>query len=339
MVGCVVVRRGQIISEGYHRRFGGPHAEIEALQACRESPRGATVYVSLEPCCHQGKTPPCTNALIEAEVNRVVVAVRDPNPAVSGRGIRQLRATGIAVQTGVLAEEAGEVIAPFVTRLELGRPYVIAKWAQSLDARLATDTGDSQWISCEQSRRMVHRLRGRVDAVLVGSGTVRADDPLLTARDVPLRRRATRVVLDSRLRLPMKCRLVETSKDLPVLVLTSAAEARTQRAASLQRRGVVVVPCRARNGRVVLADALRKLAERDMTNVLVEGGPILLTSFFRHKLVDEAFVFTAPLWLGGSNAHIIAAGRGAKSVADAVRPRVVRTRKSGSDVLCHMRLT
>jgi len=188
MVGCVLVRRGQVISEGYHRRFGGPHAEIAALQACQENPRGATVYVSLEPCCHQGKTPPCTEALIEAEVKRVVVAVSDPNPAVAGRGIRRLRAARLAVQTGVLAEEAGELLAPYSTRMKLGRPYVIAKWAQSLDARLATDTGDSRWISCEHSRRMVHRLRSRVDAVLVGSGTVQADDPQLTARDVSLRR-------------------------------------------------------------------------------------------------------------------------------------------------------
>lgn len=339
MVGCVVVRRGCIISEGHHRKFGGPHAEIEALRTCHVSPRGATVYVSLEPCCCHGKTPPCTKALIEAAVGKVMVAIRDPSPKVCGRGIRQLRAAGITVQTGVLADEARELLAAYTTRIELQRPYVIAKWAQSLDGRLATYAGDSRWISCEASRRRVHRLRARVDAVLVGSGTVLTDDPLLTARGVSLRRRATRVVLDSRLRLPRKSQLVATSRDIPTLVVTTTAEAVTRKAESLRRAGVEVVSCRARNGRVLLVDALHTLAKRNMTNVLVEGGPTLLRSFFEHKLVDEAFVFTAPILLGGSDAHVMLAGRGARRMADAVRPRIVSTHKSGDDTLCHMRLT
>lgn len=159
MVGCVVVRNRRVIGEGYHRRFGGPHAEIEALRFCTANPRGATLYVSLEPCCHHGQTPPCSDALIDARVVRVVVAVGDPNPVVQGRGIRRLRAAGIAVETGLLEREAAEVLAPYVTRMRLGRPYVIAKWAQSLDGKLATRTGDSRWISCEASRRSVHRLR------------------------------------------------------------------------------------------------------------------------------------------------------------------------------------
>ncbi|GAF88580.1 unnamed protein product, partial [marine sediment metagenome] len=184
MVGCVIVRNRRSIGEGYHRRFGGPHAEIEALLACTRDPQGATVYVSLEPCCHHGKTPPCTDALIAARVARVVVAARDPNPVVRGRGIRRLRTAGIDVETGVLEGEAAEVLAPYATRVRLYRPFVIAKWAQSLDGKLATRTGHSQWISCEASRRRVHRLRARVDAILVGCGTVLADDPLLTARGV-----------------------------------------------------------------------------------------------------------------------------------------------------------
>ena len=268
MAGCVVVRRGRIITTGYHRRFGGPHAEIEALRACGENPRGATVYVSLEPCCHYGKTPPCTQALIEAAISKVVIAVGDPSPEVSGRGIRQLRSAGITVQTGVLANEAHELLAPFTTRVRLGRPFVIAKWAQSLDGRLATPAGDSQWISCEASRRRAHRLRGRVDAVLVGSQTVLIDDPLLTARGVPVRRRATRVVLDSRLRLPNTCQLVATSKDIPTLVVTTTAKAATRKAESLRRDGVEVVSCRSRNGRVVLADALYQ----HLLPVPYEGG-------------------------------------------------------------------
>ncbi len=339
MVGCVVVRRGRIIAAGYHRRFGGPHAEIEALRACGENPRGATVYVSLEPCCHYGKTPPCTQALIEAGVAKVVVAVGDPSPEVNGQGIRRLRLAGITVQTGVLANEVREVLAPFLTRVRLGRPYVIAKWAQSLDGRLATVAGDSRWISCEASRRRVHRLRGRMDAVLVGSQTVLIDDPLLTAREVPVRRRATRVVLDSRLRLPNTCRLVATSKDIPTLIVTTTAKAATRRAESLRRDGVEIVSCRSKNGRIVLADALRVLAKRDMTNVLVEGGPTLLGSFFQHGLVDEAFVFTAPILLRGSDARTMLAGRGARRMVDALRPRTVATHRSGDDTLCHLRFT
>ena len=339
MVGCVIVRDGRVIGEGCHRRFGGPHAEIEALRACKVSPRGATAYVSLEPCCHHGKTPPCTDALISARLSRVVVAARDPSPAIHGRGIRRLRSAGIEVRTGVLEQEAAEVLAPFTTRVTLRRPYVIAKWAQSLDGKLATQTGDSRWISCEASRRRVHRLRARVDAILVGSGTVLADDPLLTARGVRLCRRAIRVVLDGRLRLPNKCQLEVTAGDVPTLVMTTTAQAATRKANALRRRGAEVIACRARNGRLVLADALRKLAKRDVTNVLVEGGPTILTALFEAGLVDEAFVFTAPLLLGGRRAPGVLGGRGVKHLSAAIKPRSATTQASGDDILHRMRFT
>jgi diaminohydroxyphosphoribosylaminopyrimidine deaminase/5-amino-6-(5-phosphoribosylamino)uracil reductase len=339
MVGCVIVRDGRVIGEGYHRRFGGPHAEIEALRACKVSPRGATAYVSLEPCCHQGKTPPCTEALISARLSRVVVAVRDPNPAVQGRGIRRLRSAGIEVRTGVLEQEAAEVLAPFTTRVTLKRPYVIAKWAQSLDGKLATETGDSRWISCEASRRLVHRLRARVDAILVGSGTVLADDPLLTARGVRLRRQAIRVVLDGRLRLSNNCQLAVTAGAIPTLVLTTTARGATRKANSLRRRGVEVVSCRVRHGRLLLVDALRQLAKREMTNVLVEGGPTILTALLEGGLVDEAFVFTAPLLLGGHRAPGVLGRHGAKRLSAAVKPRSARTQTSGDDILHRMRFT
>src|SRR3972149_2407368 len=196
MVGCVIVRNGRVIGEGYHRRFGGPHAEIEALESC-------------------------TDGLIRAGIARVVTPLRDPNPAVNGRGLRRLRTAGIMVTTGVLAAEAAEGLAPFLTRIRLGRPYVIAKWAQSLDGQLITPPGESMWISSEASRRTTHRLRARVDAILVGVGTVLADDPLLTARGVPLRRRALRVVLDAKLRIPLSANIVSSSKSTPTLVLTT----------------------------------------------------------------------------------------------------------------------
>jgi diaminohydroxyphosphoribosylaminopyrimidine deaminase/5-amino-6-(5-phosphoribosylamino)uracil reductase len=338
MVGCVIARRGRVIGEGYHRRFGGPHAEVEALTSCVEEPRGATVYVSLEPCRHHGKTPPCTEALIEARVGRVVAAVADPSP-LSGGGIRELRKAGIAVEVGVGETEAAEVLAPFLTRVALGRPYVIAKWAQSLDGKLATATGDSKWISGEASRRQVHRLRARMDAILIGSGTALADDPMLTARDVPVRRRAVRVVLDGRLRLSERSQLVVTASTVPTMVFTSKAKVGLSKAGRLARRGVEVAACRTHRGRPVVADCLRRLSRRAVTNLLVEGGPTILTSFLKAGLVDEAWAFVSPKLIGGSDGPGVLAGKGVARVADALIPRTVVTRRWEADTLFRMRLT
>ena len=337
MVGCVIVHKGRIIGEGYHRRFGGPHAELEALRACAPDPQGATVYVSLEPCCHHGKTPPCTDALIAARVAKVVVATRDPNPVVRGRGIRRLRAAGIDVETGVLEGQAAEVLAPYATRVRLGRPFVIAKWAQSLDGKLATRTGHSQWISCEASRHRVHRLRARVDAILVGSGTVLADNPLLTARGVAVRRRALRVVLDGRLRIPVKCQIVDTCSTVPTLVVTTSERMSTPKADRLRRCGIEVVACRSRGDRLQLDDCLRMLAGRQVTNVLVEGGPEVFTSLLDAGLVDEAFVFASPMLIGGHAAPSALGGAGASNPAAAITPRSVRIQRSGPDLLYRMR--
>lgn len=334
MVGCVIVRNGRIIGEGYHRRFGGPHAEIEALRSCTRNPRGANVYLSLEPCCHHGKTPPCTDALIQAGVARVVTPLRDPNPAVNGRGLRRLRAAGISVTTGVLVHEAAEDLAPFLTHMRLGRPYVIAKWAQSLDGQLVTPPGESKWISCEASRRAVHRLRARVDAVLVGVGTVLADDPLLTARGVPLRRRALRVVLDDNLRIPVSAKIVASARTTPTLVLTTPQALKTKKAQQLARKGVELAACKTRSGRLVLGDCLSRLNERGITNLLVEGGPAVLHAMLKARLVDEVWAFVAPRMIGGepqacSLAHIVAQ---TELVAATVR-------RSGDDLLFRLRLT
>ncbi len=339
MVGCVVVRNGEVMGKGYHRRFGGAHAEIEALQSCTRGPHGATVYVSLEPCCHHGKTPPCTNALIEARVARVVVATTDPNPAVKGRGIRHLRAAGITVETGLMKDKASEVLAPYATRIRLQRPFVIAKWAQSLDGKLATRTGNSRWISCEASRRLVHRLRARVDAIIVGSGTVAADNPTLTARGVPIRRKALRIVLDSRLQLSERCQLVTTCRAAPLAVMTATARAATPKARRLRQKGVEVIACRSRGGRLGLSNCLRLLADREITNVLVEGGPTVLTALFEAKLVDEAFVFISPMLIGGRDAPTALGGRGVARVDAALEPRLVQTRRSGRDRLYRLRFS
>lgn len=346
MVGCVIARRDRVLGEGYHRRFGGHHAEVEALSKCTDRVRGATAYVSLEPCCHQGKTPPCCDALIDSGIKRVVVATRDPNPLVRGKGLYRLRASGIQVDVGVCEKQAKQLLAPYLTLTKLGRPYVIAKWAQSLDGKLATRTGDSQWISCKHSRRTVHRLRARVDGILVGSNTVIRDDPRLTARDVPLRRTALRIVLDSRLRIPEGCRLVKTCNKFPTVIFTTQKQAASAKADRLRHLGCEVRTCRlSRSSRVSsskvphldLTHVLQLLAHQDVTNLLVEGGPSVLSSFLAQQLVDEAMVFTAPILIGGHDAPGPLVGDGCSLIRHAVVPASVTTKRSGIDTLHHLR--
>ena len=337
MVGCVIARGARVLGEGCHRCFGGPHAEVEALRACTENPRGATVYVTLEPCNHHGKTPPCTEALIAARVGRVQAAVRDPNPALRGNGAARLRRAGIPVEFGLEAQAACRLLAPYLTSIHLPRPYVIAKWAQSLDGKLATRTGDSRWISGEASRRRVHKLRARVDAILVGAETARRDDPQLTARGVPLRRRAVRVVLDGKLRLSLRAQLVRTAREVPTWVFTSSGAARSAKARQLTGRGVEVIPVKARGDRLVLLEVLKKLHRRAVTNLMVEGGAGVLSSFFTAGLIDEALVFVAPMLIGGADAPAVLAADGVRDIAAALRPASCKTSRSGSDTLWHLR--
>src|SRR5687768_16410958 len=213
MVGCVIVKNDRVIGEGYHGEFGGPHAEPAALAACTESPEGATAYVTLEPCCHTNKkTPPCTPALIAAKIARVVVGSVDPNPDVNGQGLDELRAARIRVTQGVLEESAKQLLAPFIARVVYDRPYVTLKWAETADGKVAGPRGERLQISNEKSTRVVHELRARSDAILVGINTVLTDDPMLTPRDVPTTRRIIRAVLDARLRIPMSCKLVRTAR-------------------------------------------------------------------------------------------------------------------------------
>jgi len=338
MVGCVVVRGGKIIGEGYHRRFGGPHAEVEVLRRCKGPAKGAIIYVTLEPCCFAGKTPPCTDALIEAGVGRVVAAMRDPNPRVAGRGLRVLRAAGVRVELGLLQREATELNAPYIKLTQRGRPWVILKWAQSLDGKIATRTGDSKWITDPRMRAQAQRTRGRVDAVIVGVGTVVADDPLLTCRVGRPRRVAVRVVLDTRLRTPPQARLVKTARRIPTLIFCGPRVPRS-RAKRLEQAGCVIQRVQRDGAGLSLDAVLETLGARAMTNVVVEGGGRVLGSFFDQGLADEVHIYQAPVLMGGQLAAGALGGLGVRSVREAVRPaEPIRARRIGQGWFVQARL-
>ena len=311
MVGCVVVRGGECVGAGYHERFGGPHAEVRAFESCgAELFEGSTVYVTLEPCSHFGKTPPCVELLLKHRPSRVVVAMSDPFEQVSGAGIRRLREAQIETVVGVLEDQARALNAPYLKRIRTGLPWVIAKWAMTLDGAMATVSGDSKWISGKESRRQVHRLRGRVDAILVGSDTVLADDPMLTARlepaDGEVLRRATRVVLDRRLRIPLSSGLVRTAREVPVKVVTLVPQANDmqglKKIEELTKLGVVVEGLDRSLGedsKRFLTGALASIAKQGGTNVLLEGGARVFGGFFEAGLVDQVECYVAPKVLGG----------------------------------------
>jgi diaminohydroxyphosphoribosylaminopyrimidine deaminase/5-amino-6-(5-phosphoribosylamino)uracil reductase len=348
MVGCVLVRSGRVVGEGWHRRFGDAHAEVATIDNCRkrgDDPRGCTAFVTLEPCAHQGKTPPCTDALIAAGVAQVCVAMLDPSAQVDGRGVAQLRDAGIGVTVGVCDEEARQLNEPYIKRVTTGLPWVIAKWAQTLDGAIAAADGTSKWISGRDSRRLVHRLRARMDAVIVGIGTAIADDPTLTARGVPMRRRARRVVVDPQLRLTERARLIATlDKSNPVTV---AVDQRVladppQRMQQLAARGVefVGLPPAAENDRQLdLCPLLQHLAQaRSATNVLVEGGGRLLGTLFDQQLVDQIVAFVAPKLLADENALWAARGRTPRSLDGAHRLELRSVKRVAGDVMLDYRV-
>ncbi len=342
-VGAVLVRDGNVVGEGCTKPPGGPHAEIVALAAAGEQARGATLYVTLEPCVHFGRTPPCVDAILRAGIRRVVIALRDPYREVDGRGIAALRAAGLEVELGLEAEAAAEVVAGYLKRLRTGLPEVTVKYAMTLDGRMATRTGHSRWITGEEARRYVHQLRDRHDAILVGVGTVLQDDPELTTR-LPAEEcgdggphHPVRVVLDSQARTPPHARLL--SPALPgrtVIVTTPAAPA--QRITALEAAGAEVVTVPAQCGRVDVRAALQALGARGINSLLVEGGGRVLGSLFDAGLVDRVVAFVAPVLVGGVEAPIPLAGRGVETMEEAVRLTAVRVRQLGSDVVIEGRV-
>lgn len=344
LVGALLVRDGTPIGEGFHARLGGPHAEVAALDDCRargEDPAGATLYVTLEPCAHHGRQPPCTGAILTAGVARVVIASEDPSEKASGRGPGILRDEGVEVElaNGPEAAAARLLNQAFRKHTRTGRPLVLLKSAISLDGRVATAGGDSKWISGEASRALAHRWRAEADAVCVGIGTALADDPLLTARaagagaDV---RQPTRVVFDSGARLPLGSRLLASIGEAPLVVVVSPAAA-SQRAEALREAGAELVVCDGEPAARVAA-ALAELGRREITSLLLEGGPTLVGSFLDAREIDELRLFIAPILLGGAGARPLVAGEGAARIADATPALAVDSERSGEDLLVRARL-
>ena len=302
-VGAVIVKANQIVGKGRHKKFGGPHAEINALEDCKTlgvNPRGAAMYVTLEPCSHQGKTGPCTQAIIEAGLAKVFVAMIDPSEHAKGKGVEQLRDAGIEVQTGICETEARLLNAPFIKFAVTGRCWVTLKWAQSIDGKVATaEPSGSGWISGEQSRKDVHKLRRRAQAILVGVNTVIADDPLLTPR--PSKgKKLIRIVLDNNLRIRLDCKLIKTAGKSPVLIYTreDIVRANPEIAAKITKKGAEVLAYPDTQGRSNLYFLLDELSKRGIAQLLVEGGPRVLTSFLKEGLADEIVVYIAPKILG-----------------------------------------
>ncbi len=336
MVGCVIVNdAGQIVSWGYHRAVGGPHAERVALNRAGQQARGCTMYVTLEPCNNVGRTGPCTEAIIAAGIKRVVFAQRDPHAKAQGSEAR-LRAAGVDVVNDASSRTARLVSAPFVHRVTTGLPFVVAKWAQTLDGRVATRTGESKWISSERSRRLVHRERGRVDAILTGTGTVFRDDPMLTVRHGRKRRTPRRIVLDRRLEISMDSKLLASAREAPLtLVCTEAtAAAMPDRVAALRERGADVFPHQAESNKLELRSMLQALAaEYDITTMLVEAGPRLLAPLVREGLINLLWVFIAPMVFADNEAVPALRDLNIAQIADAPRFTLLDARRRGDDMM------
>jgi diaminohydroxyphosphoribosylaminopyrimidine deaminase/5-amino-6-(5-phosphoribosylamino)uracil reductase len=321
LVGAVVVSGGKLAGEGAHRRFGEAHAEVEALAAAGARARGATLYVTLEPCVHVGKTPPCVDAILHAGIARVVIALRDPNPQAGG-GAERLRAAGVEVDVGVLTEQAAELNAPFLNSFRSERPWVTLKLAMSIDAAIATTAGTTSWLTGPPARRRVHYLRAGADAIAVGMGTVLADDPLLTVRDAdPPRVAPTRVIFSRSGRLPLTSRLAQRTHEGPVVVFATAADPSYEQA--LGELGVEVIAATS------LEEALRTLRARGIQSVLVEGGAVLAASLIEADLVDRIILFQAPVILGR---HALPAfGQVTRSISEAYRLRPLHSEMIGDD--------
>lgn len=330
-VGCVIVKNGRIIGEGWHKKAGTPHAEIHALNMAGEAAQGADVYVTLEPCCHSGKTPPCSDALIRAKVKRVVAGMPDPNPMVNGKGLKELELAGIETVCGLLEDACRSINRPFIKYVVSGLPYVIFKSAMTLDGNIATVTGDSRWISCEESRRYVHQMRNRCDAVLVGVDTVIIDNPQLTVRHVR-GRNPLRVIVDTRLRTPESVKILESPLAKKTVIATTETNPRVH--LRYLQQGAQILVCEAEDGRVSMYDLLTKLGKMGVQSILLEGGNRVAGNMLQNGLIDEFVFFYAPKIIGNSGFAPFTL-QGITSMNDAIRLVITNIRRSGDDIVVH----
>lgn len=334
MVGSVVVQDGEIVGRGYHQKAGKPHAEIEALQEAGEKSRGATLYVTLEPCCHYGRTPPCVDRVLRAGIRKVVAAMQDPNPKVSGKGIQQLQRAGVEVQVGILAKEARQLNEVFIKYITTKLPFVLCKMAMSLDGKIATVGGESKYITHAQSREWVHRMRSELDAVMIGINTVLNDDPLLTTRlkDRP-GRSPHRVIVDSKLRIPLEARVLDKDPVVKTLIFTLES-ASAEKRKNLEAKGAMVFPVKENeSGRVVLHSVLEQLGRMEISSLLLEGGAEINASAFQESLVDKVVCFIAPQIIGGRTAPTPVGGDGIVNLSKSILLHDIQTRMLGEDIM------
>lgn len=328
MVGAVIVREGKIIAEGWHRKAGTPHAEIHALNMAGELAKNSAMYVTLEPCSHFGRTPPCANKIVESGISKVFVAMKDPNPKVAGRGIEILKSAGIEVEVGILEDEAKKLNEVFLKWVTKKIPFVISKFACSLDGKISTVGGESQWISCEESRKFSHHLRDISDGIMVGVGTVLADNPSLTAR-IENGKNPVRIVVDSLARTPLDSKILRDGQAKNIFAVTKNAP--SEKISALKNLGAEIIETDGE--KVDLKFLMEELAKREITSVLVEGGGTLHFSMLKENLVDKIFAFVAPKILGGKNALTAVEGAGFEKLSDAVQLKNLSAEKIGEDIL------
>ncbi|MBK9974143.1 MAG: bifunctional diaminohydroxyphosphoribosylaminopyrimidine deaminase/5-amino-6-(5-phosphoribosylamino)uracil reductase RibD [Planctomycetes bacterium] len=339
MVGAVVVLEDLVVGEGFHEAFGSAHAEVNALKNAGERARNATLYVTLEPCCEQyegKKTPPCVPGIIQSGIKRVVIATQDPNAHVGGKGVAMLTEAGIKVEVGECNEEAVELNAAYFAHTQRGRPLVTAKWAMTMDGKIATRTGDARWISGEQARKEVHYDRGCTGAIIIGVGTVKRDNPLLTARG-DVGRQPLRVVVDTGANLPLDCNLVKSAEDAPVFVY-AAEDAPEERLAALEKAGVYLILLQKRGKHLRWIEILHDLGERGVISTIIEGGGSIFASAFRERAIDRIKIFIAPKIFGGESATTPVEGPGVPNVEKAITFDHVKTRTLGPDVVIEGRV-
>ena len=330
MVGAIIMKNNRVIGEGYHEKYGQPHAEVNAFNSATEDVEDATIYVSLEPCSHHGKTPPCADLIIQKKVKRVVVGALDPNPLVSGRGIKKIKAAGIEVISGVLAEESQQLNEVFMKFITENKPFVVLKTAMSLDGKIATPTGESKWISGEESRKNVHQERAHLTGIMVGINTVLRDNPRLTAR-VPDAKNPIRIVVDSQLRIPLDMNILQQQKEAPTIILTTK-KARPEKMDLLTERGITILIVADRKGRVDLQEGMAKLGEMNIDSILLEGGAELNYSSLEAGIVDKVQVYIAPKIIGGASSPTPMGGKGIVSLSKAFPVERMTTKMIGEDV-------